>query len=397
MSIWNIPVPTKTADGHDAAHRALHDRLRRFIYAPDFGAVGDGVTDNTMMLQNAINRAEGGLVLLPPGLFITGGLTLPSGITLCGSGDATVLKLKDSANIALLRNSNVTAGNTDIHIRDLTLEGNRLNQARAVGHGIQFLNVQRASVVRCHLIDCGFDAIYLGMGGNFGGQITGGPCQDILITANTLVRARRNGISVTRAERVTIAHNTFEGCNIGTLEDSVYDAGSIDLEPNIDPDIVSRITIKNNVILSPYRRGIQIAGNCHNFSDIIIAENYLDADTGGGIVTFSDTARDVSILNNHIHNISAVTGILVGYAATGYMIRGNRISGGWQGITITNGGTQMVVSDNFIRDAAQGIQLASAVGHCDQLIIRNNTMINCTESIIVGNATQVTQDSNVIW
>lgn len=386
-----------SANGHDAAHRALHERLQHFVYVNDFGAVGDGETDNTTMLQNAINRAANGMVLFPPGLFLTGGLALPSNITICGMGASTLLKLKDGANIALLRNDNVEAGNSNIRVCDLALDGNRLHQGRAVGHGIQLLNVQGARVERCHLIDCGFDAVYLGMGGLYNGQPVGAPCRDITILHNYIARARRNGISVTRAERVMIEGNTFEGCNIGTLEDSVYDAGTIDLEPNIDEDIVSRITIKDNVILSPYRRAIQIAANCDTFSDIIISENYLDADTGGGIVTFSDTAHDVSILNNHINNLSAVTGILVGYSASGYIITGNRIVGGQQGITITNGGTRMIITNNFIKDATQGIQLASAVGHCDQLVITRNTLLNCTEAIIEGNATNVTLSENVIW
>lgn len=64
-----------------------------------FGAVGDGETDDTAALREAIDHAKShriGTVFLPAGVFIlTGTLHLPSNLTLRGEGpEATVLKAK---------------------------------------------------------------------------------------------------------------------------------------------------------------------------------------------------------------------------------------------------------------------------------------------------------------
>lgn len=61
---------------------------KRALDPRDFGALGDGTTDDTAAMQACIDAAgEGGVVELPPMVFlITGTLVLPSGIELRGSG-----------------------------------------------------------------------------------------------------------------------------------------------------------------------------------------------------------------------------------------------------------------------------------------------------------------------
>ena len=104
----------------------------------DFGAKGDGVSDDTHAIQLAINaafKAGGGEVYLPEGTFIISGanaedacLTLKSNVTLTGeSQHLTTLKLKDGSTgdiDAMVRTSSVhdTAGAT---LTRLTLHGNQ--------------------------------------------------------------------------------------------------------------------------------------------------------------------------------------------------------------------------------------------------------------------------------
>jgi len=41
----------------------------------DYGAVGDGIADDTVAIQAAVDVADGGVILLPPGVYnITGAL-----------------------------------------------------------------------------------------------------------------------------------------------------------------------------------------------------------------------------------------------------------------------------------------------------------------------------------
>ena len=67
----------------------------------DFGAVGDGVTDNTAAIQRAIDA--GGVVYVPSGVFVTGtiylrsngGLELAPGAVLLGSPDKSKYNAPD--------------------------------------------------------------------------------------------------------------------------------------------------------------------------------------------------------------------------------------------------------------------------------------------------------------
>ena len=65
-----------------------------------YGAKGDGITKNTLIIQKAIDKCSltGGTVLLPPGRFLTGTLYLKSNVTLFLEKGATLLGSIDSTD-----------------------------------------------------------------------------------------------------------------------------------------------------------------------------------------------------------------------------------------------------------------------------------------------------------
>jgi len=78
-----------TPAGTGAVARTVQGKLRESVSVKDFGAVGDGVTDDTAAIQAALNSlTTGGVVNLPVGTFIVSAQLdfLYSGITLRGSG-----------------------------------------------------------------------------------------------------------------------------------------------------------------------------------------------------------------------------------------------------------------------------------------------------------------------
>ena len=117
---------------------------------PDFGAVGDGATDDTAAIQAAINAitnatgtlgvapfTAGGVVYIPPSdnpYIISSPLILDRSVWLIGGGPGSMLYLADSSNVNMIEITH--GGNQWIVMSDLSLEGNRFNQAGTTRHGI---------------------------------------------------------------------------------------------------------------------------------------------------------------------------------------------------------------------------------------------------------------------
>jgi hypothetical protein len=127
---------------------------KHWISVSEFGAKGDGITDNTLAIKTAILslRSTGGTLFFPKGTYIIGKpspgeggylnnymLPLISNLTLEGTGEMSVLKIKDN----LLSNTDDTLGNAhlmagkglvNVTIRNMTIDGNGKNNLTPPGH-----------------------------------------------------------------------------------------------------------------------------------------------------------------------------------------------------------------------------------------------------------------------
>jgi len=84
---------------------------------PDYGAKGDGATDDTTAIQTAINASNGNPVFLPAGAYnISSALTLPANTTVMGSGLTTIAHTSAGT---IFDGSATDASN--IRVADLTL------------------------------------------------------------------------------------------------------------------------------------------------------------------------------------------------------------------------------------------------------------------------------------
>lgn len=114
----------------------------------DYGAKGDGLTDDTRAIQQAINAAAsagGGQVEVPQGTYIVSGpngdgacLTLKNNVQLVGDGVAgTVLKLADgsSSDIDGIVRASASHNTRNAGVADLTIDGNQEHTSGLV-HGL---------------------------------------------------------------------------------------------------------------------------------------------------------------------------------------------------------------------------------------------------------------------
>lgn len=123
--------------GSGATARTVQARLRDMLSVKDFGAVGNGTTNDVTAIQNAINAAaalpasggssglggiSGATVYFPPGVYrINSGITIPDGVKLIGNGErATVIKYYGSGSAV----SNPTPGTRigKIGIMEMTIK-----------------------------------------------------------------------------------------------------------------------------------------------------------------------------------------------------------------------------------------------------------------------------------
>lgn len=135
--------------GTGAVARTSQDKLRDAVSVKDFGAVGDGVTDDAPAIEAAslaVYNAGGGIIWVPPGTYLLGTLTssvdardsyitLRSGVSFVGAGvGVSVLKVKSGQNALYYSSNKPNIMSTDkaellsnLVIRGITFDWNGAN------------------------------------------------------------------------------------------------------------------------------------------------------------------------------------------------------------------------------------------------------------------------------
>lgn len=120
----NIVAPSSTyqATGTGSVSRTQASKNADVVSVKDFGAVGDGTTDDTAAIQAALNAAA--VVFAPTGVYkISGAITIPSQRRLYGDGmDRTVFRASNAAAAFV----NATVNHNLIVLEDFTFDGNNL-------------------------------------------------------------------------------------------------------------------------------------------------------------------------------------------------------------------------------------------------------------------------------
>lgn len=304
----------------------------------DFGAVGNGVANDTAAIQAAIDYFGGnqGTVFFPNGSYKLGSnVTGASNITLLGYG-AEIVCNGFGFNFA--------------NRTDVTIDGLFFNQTFVTGTPTTITSgTNRLTVKNCYFYGGGFYGIALSGDDHsiINNRFTDTPSQSHVVqnsTYNTIITGNQffdiglgYNLLVRNSFGTTISNNTFKNItnnpiflDTGTIKATVTNNVLLNCGDNgiltgndLSGSIPEFITIANNVIDDSPDAGIGIIYG----ENITIANNVLTNNGATGAegynsgIYLSGNAKYVSItgntLNNRSYNPSAVYGIYAFYADTG--------------------------------------------------------------------------------
>tara|TARA_R110000868_G_scaffold120523_2_gene320080 strand:- start:1382 stop:3448 length:2067 start_codon:yes stop_codon:yes gene_type:complete len=274
--------------GTGAVATTVQTKLRQYLNAKDFGVVGNGTTNDTTALQNALTAAAGKSLYLPAGTYLCTQLTISSGTTLFGDSPATTI-IKANASLA---------SNTSLF--------KNLNQSGTVyvyvDKGISVSNIQ-------------FDGANLGP--RTSELVSFGKVNDLQVNNCQIYNVQYIGMALGGCLAATIVGCSFTECGSDT---AIAEGGAAlwmgpasDTTPSLDVSVTDCSFISNNWS-AMYANGSRLS----------MLGNYLSSNRESGIfMTGSNNIISNNWISGQVKKFISASGIEVG--GSQHVISGNYI------------------------------------------------------------------------
>lgn len=304
---------TEIVGGVNANVDALGTKVAKgdiVLNVKDYGAKGDGVTDDTAAIQAAIDAgtaAGGATVLMPPAVYAIGGqIEYASSVHLSAKG-ATVKLLPSSTMRALLLQDV-----SNCSIDGLTIDLNKSQTTNGADENNQ-------------------QGIYV--------SVSTSDVENIAITNVQVLNGWQDGISASATTGLSMAGLTIDGCTVSSVGGAGICARGHGNTDRTTPSLSQRVAIRGCTVTNPGGVGIQAIG----LSDVAITDNVLD---GGG----------VSTSHGICFSTAGTDGQVTDFTCSGNKVRGFTAAARW-GIVVSNNCRRFAVNDNIVTGCAGGISI----------------------------------------
>lgn len=375
---WREVATGWLRDAAGAVSMAISAKLAEGFSVRDFGAVGDGVTDDTVAIKAAIAAVGAGTLWFPNGVYlISSALVLPSDITLRGSGT-----IKTTAGF-------VPTGSDSTH-------------------GSMVYCQQRSNVAILGLtFDCTLTSVpatYTSMS-----SVVFQGCSEFRVENCRFIG---NGRSVAA---VGCVRYSVSG-NYSNIRDNILNCDGILDNWSGWATVNSAFRVCDNIVVgNGYGRwgilfnGVSYLGVDYGIDNFLVGRNHISGCTIAGIFVGARTGRGsgISITDNHVIGTGTTTGIVVNNIDAS-KVHGNYV----EGVTSTGievraesgfgslGCTGVSVQGNVLRNVASGATaVAIWIDESTGCLVQGNTVLGTTHyyGLVLGtNSSACRVANNVI-
>ena len=382
--------PRFKASGTGAVARNWRDKVREVVSVKDYGAVGDGSTDDTAAIQSAIDRLVangGGCLYTPPGFYkTTSVLSITKGIIIQGaglgvgtgsgnsggtvirnasaSGDVFTISSAESVSIRDLAidcpSFTKSSGTAGIRIQGAGGSGNVNNRTRLENvrisnmyDGVMFDAASNCVIQACHIQDFLNVGIY---SKNTGGVDSGHNTINACVIWDLNVGTSQAGIRYDKGGDIRIVNNKILGGDYGlriALDDG--ETGTLLITGNsFEEQLINDIRI-GQATVSKNLGNVVICGNQFSIIAPTTPQSNIAvvAGTAGGGAT--SWVKNISITGNVFNNAHNAAYYAISVQdGEGVVVSSNVISGGGNanpgGIDVSGSTVSAKVVGNSIFD-----------------------------------------------
>lgn len=349
------PHEQDTTDVHgiaDTSKLALKDE--HAVNVKSFGAMGDGVTNDSSAIQAAIAAAGAGTVYFPKGTYIVnaGALVPTSGSAWIGGGiGVATIKLRDGQNGILIN----LAASSEVQLSNLTLDGNRTG---AVSTSLVKLSgSSRIRLENLRLSNATHHCI-LYSGSNF----------DIFVRSCQMDGMGASGFMADLTEATSIERFAVEGCYVSTSAGSSSTGVGILVSHGADGSIAANIV---DGVSGQFLNCISLRA-CQK---VTVVGNQARRARDDGLTLYRGSKR-VAIMGNEFTESQQTAGIFIyheaGHVQREVIISGNVCAENAQAGIIIEGELEdsTIVSNTFSRNGRWGVYKTTTP--CRNLVIVGN-------------------------